>query len=162
LDTPQALLPHLDAAVNLASYLVGNEHDAQDIVQESVLRAMRSPATCRGGNVRAWLLAIVRNACFDSMRRKKVVPFEPIAEDAQIVDQKKSADPAKILQQAENVAVIRSAIAKLSPELRESIVLREMEGLPYRDIADVTGVPIGTVMSRLARARKQLAEMIGG
>jgi RNA polymerase sigma-70 factor (ECF subfamily) len=156
-DIGPQVLAHLDAAHNLARWLMGNEHDAQDIVQEACLRAVRSAATFRGGDVKSWLLAIVRNACFDTLKRSKSVTFHGIAEDAEISDAGTEANPLAILQRAEDVELVRGAIATLDPEFREAIVLREMNGLSYKEIATITDVPMGTVMSRLARARRHLA-----
>ncbi|MGA3066007.1 MAG: sigma-70 family RNA polymerase sigma factor [Tepidisphaeraceae bacterium] len=156
------ILAHLDSAHNLASWLVGNEHEAQDIVQEAYLRAIRSTSTYRGGDLRSWILAIVRNACFDSLRRGKAHPMDDLSDDPQISADDDQSDPAKILQRAENVREIQSAISQLSAPLREVVVLREMEGLSYKEIAAVVGFPIGTVMSRLARARWRLAQLLSG
>jgi RNA polymerase sigma factor (sigma-70 family) len=155
-----AILLHLDAANNLARWLIGDEHDAQDLVQEACLRAVRSAATYRGGDVRSWLLAIVRNACFDAMKRSKILRISALGEESEVADSAADADPATILQRADDVRLIREAIASLEPEFREVIVLREMEGLSYKDIAQVTDIPMGTVMSRLARARRQLASLL--
>jgi RNA polymerase sigma-70 factor (ECF subfamily) len=154
------ILAHLDAAYNLARWLVGGEHDAQDIVQEAYLRALRSVATFRGGDTRAWILAIVRNACFDWLRRDKSCLFDEMADDRAIAATGEEADPSQILERAEDVGRIQQAIAQLPAESRQMIVLREMEGLSYKEIAAVTGVPIGTVMSRLARARRRLAQLL--
>jgi RNA polymerase sigma-70 factor (ECF subfamily) len=156
------ILAHLDAAQNLTSWLIGKEHDAQDVVQESYLRAMRSIGTFRGGDHRSWILAIVRNACFDWLRRNKVSPIDDVGDDLPVAATGEEADPAAILGRAEDIERIRDAIGQLPPGIREAVVLREMEGLSYKEIAAVTGVPIGTVMSRLARARRRLAQLLSG
>jgi RNA polymerase sigma-70 factor (ECF subfamily) len=155
-----ALLAHLDAAHNLAHWLTGNDHDAQEIAQEAYLRAIRSAGTFRGGDERSWLLSIVRNLSFDFLRRNKVVRMNALPENASFAEPDESANPAAILQRSENIDLVRAAIASLDPEFREAIVLREMEGMSYKEIADLAGVPIGTVMSRLARARRNLARAL--
>jgi RNA polymerase sigma-70 factor (ECF subfamily) len=155
-----ALLAHLDAAHNLAHWLTGNDHDAQEIAQEAYLRAIRSANTFRGGDHRSWLLSIVRNLSFDFLRRNKIVRMNELQDNSDATSADESGDPAVILQRSENIELVRSAIAGLDPEFREAIVLREMEGMSYKEIADLTGVPIGTVMSRLARARRHLARAL--
>jgi RNA polymerase sigma-70 factor (ECF subfamily) len=151
------LLAHLDAAHNLATWLVGNESDAQDIVQESFLRAIRSAGSFRGGSIKSWVLAIIRNACFDHLRRGKASPVRELSDDSAPPEDCGEFDPKRILERAENIRDVQAAISQLPPEMREVIVLREMEGLSYREIAGVAGVPMGTVMSRLARGRRILA-----
>jgi RNA polymerase sigma factor (sigma-70 family) len=155
-----ALLAHLDAAHNLAHWLTGNDHDAQDIVQEAYLRAVRAADTFRGGDMRSWLLSIVRNLCFDMLRRKKILPMASIEDDARAADSADEFDPARILQSAENIEQVRVAVAALEPEFREVVILREMEQMSYKEIASLTGVPMGTVMSRVARARRHLARIL--
>ena len=155
-----ALLAHLDAAHNLAHWLTGNDHDAQDIVQDAYLRAVRSAESFRGGDMRSWLLTIVRNLCFDALRRKKVLPMAQIEDDSRTADSHQECDPARILQSAENIEQVRMAVAALEPEFREIVILREMEQMSYKEIASLTGVPMGTVMSRLARARRHLARIL--
>jgi len=161
-DVASNILAHLDAAYNLARWLVSSDHDAQDIVQEAYLRALRSVARFRGGDTRAWILAIVRNACFDWLRREKSSRVDEMPEDCEIAVTGKEADPAQILQREEDVQKIQQAISSLPIEFRQMVVLREMEGLSYKEIAAVTGVPVGTVMSRLARARQRLALLLSG
>ena len=155
-----ALLAHLDAAHNLAHWLTGNDHDAQEIAQEAYLRAIRSMGSFRGGDQRSWLLSIVRNLCFDQLRRNKVVRMNELPKDSEFAGTDNCGDPAAILQRSEDIELVRSAIGSLEPEFREVIVLREMEGMSYKEIADLTGVPMGTVMSRLARARRNLARTL--
>jgi len=156
----QALLAHLDAAHNLASWLIGNPHDAQDIVQEAYLRAVRSLAAYRGGDLRSWVLTIVRNACFDWLRRDKRSPFDETGDDVPEAATDERTDPIRILERAEDIWRIREAITHLPPGIREALVLREMEGMSYKEIATITAVPIGTVMSRLARGRRDLARLL--
>jgi RNA polymerase sigma-70 factor, ECF subfamily len=155
-----AVFAHLDAAYNLARWLTGNDHDAADVVQEASLRALKSINTFRGVGARAWLLAIVRNACFDCLRKTKSHRADPMDDDLPIAADSLSTDPDLILQRSENVELVRTAIDALPPGIREAIVLREMEGLSYKEIAGITGVPIGTVMSRLARGRRHLQELL--
>ena len=155
----QTILPHLNAAYNLARWLTRNEDDAQDIVQEAYLRAFRFFDGFRGGDGKAWLLAVVRNTCLTWRRREKgsvmAVPFDEAAHGS---DRAANAE-AGLLQEA-RVEILRNCIESLPVEYREVIVLRELEELSYRDIADAASVPIGTVMSRLARARKRLEDCV--
>ena len=152
------VLPHLDAAYNLARWIVGSDSDAQDVVQEAVLRALKSFDQWRGGagNARAWLLTIVRNCSYtrrQSVRRQRdVAEFD---ESSHIRDDGRT-DPGAILLRQLDGARVRDAIASLPEEYREAIVLREFEQLDYKKMAAVMGVPIGTVMSRLSRARERL------
>ena len=155
------VLPHLDDAYTLARYLVGDEHAAQDVTQEASLRALRYLASFRDGNARAWFLAIVRNCCHDWQRRERGDRSDlPLSDDVvDTIPDDSSADAGAIAESER--ARIRRAVATLSPELRETIVLREVQGLTYDEIAGVLGVPIGTVMSRLSRARQRLAGVLG-
>lgn len=154
-------LPHLDAAYNLARWLARPPVEAEDIVQEAMLRAFRAFETLRGDDVKPWLLSIVRN-CFltaiGRIRRELNVPFPSDSETATIdraliVD---DPDPEAVVIQAEQAHLLNEVILTLPQEFREVLVLREMEDLSYREIAQITGTPIGTVMSRLARARALL------
>lgn len=156
------LLPHLDAAYNLARWLLRDEHWAQDVVQDAYLRAFRGFETLRGDAARPWLLGIVRNACFDHLRQRGRDPARP---DTPIDDADGDENgrfghdpttPERLLLDKVDAACIDAAIADLAPIFREVIVLRELEGLRYEEIAALTGTPLGTVMSRLARARAQL------
>ncbi len=156
----QAVLPHLGAAYNLARWLTRDGHDAEDVVQEAYLRAFRSFGGFQGTDGRAWLLAIVRNACYTWLERKRargvVVPLEEQAHAAEI----DALDPEKHLVRQEDVASVRRAVEELGPELREVVVLRDLQGLSYKEIAAVADIPLGTVMSRLARAREKLQEIL--
>ena len=150
------LLPHLRAAYNLARWLSRSDQDAEDVVQEAYLRAVRFFRGFRGGDAKAWLLTIVRNASHSAWARGRVaaaaVPFDddlPEVEDA-------APGPEQLLLQRASGEEVRQALGALSVELREVIVLREMEGLSYKEMAEVIQLPIGTVMSRLARARSRL------
>jgi RNA polymerase sigma-70 factor (ECF subfamily) len=157
----QALLPHLDAAYNLARWLTRDDHDAEDLVQAAYLRALKFFGGFHGANSRAWLLTIVRNTCYTWLEQKRArgtatafdeeihgVGSDAIAAERQLVreDQKQS---------------VRRAVEELPMELREVVVLREMEGLSYKEIASIAEIPLGTVMSRLARARERLRERLG-
>jgi RNA polymerase sigma-70 factor, ECF subfamily len=158
------VVPHLDAAYNLARWLMRNEHDAEEAVQESFLRALRFFDGFRGGDARAWLLTIVRRTCFsrlDKHRQQQLeVPFEEdlhSGSDADNGGTGSAAPDAQLLATADRVLVNR-ALDSLSTAHREVLVLRELEELPYREIARITDVPIGTVMSRLSEARRRLRE----
>jgi RNA polymerase sigma-70 factor (ECF subfamily) len=156
----QAVLPHLDAAYNLARWLMRNEQDAQDVAQEACLRAFRFFPGFRGGDVRAWLLKIVRNTCYTWLHVNR--PMRDAAE----FDEKLFApgshvpNPEEAVLQNDSDALVRKALERLPPNFREVIVLRELEGMSYREIADITGMPAGTVMSSLSRARGRLREVL--
>jgi RNA polymerase sigma-70 factor (ECF subfamily) len=155
------ILPHLDDAYTLARHLLGDEHDAQDAVQDAALRAFRHFAGFRGDNARAWLLAIVRNCCL-TMRQGRAadrvtVPFAD--QHLSIVRASDQADSAAIAQSER--ALVEQALAEMPVEFREVLVLREVQGLSYAEISDIVGVPAGTVMSRLSRARRRLATKLG-
>lgn len=150
----QIVLPHLDAAYNLARWLAGNDHDAADIAQEACVRAWRFRGGFRGGNSRAWLLAIVRNTAYTWL--KKNHPQNTVTiNDEDLAEVEDPAGASASFQHAD-VAALRAALEELPVEFREALVLRELEGLSYKEIADVAEVPLGTVMSRLARARRLL------
>ena len=149
------VLTHLDAAYNLARFLMRNDQDAEDVVQEAALRAFRFFESFRGENSRAWFLSIVRNAAFTALKRNRMNE-ETVAFDEELHGQIAPLDPGVALDRARDRQTVRAAIEQLSTEFREAITLRELEGLSYKEIADIAGVPIGTIMSRLARARRQL------
>jgi RNA polymerase sigma-70 factor (ECF subfamily) len=156
----QACLPHLAAAYNLARWLTHDDRDAEDVVQEAYLRALRFFDTFRGGDGRAWLLAIVRNACHDWLRRNR--PLEestPFDEDVHSAPVDQDTPERTALRSADR-EMLRRALSALPAAWREVIVLRELEGLSYKEIAEVAGIPIGTVMSRLARARTRLQQSL--
>jgi RNA polymerase sigma factor (sigma-70 family) len=151
----QAVLPHLDAAYNLARWLTRNNQDAEDVTQEACLRAFKYWKGFSGRDSRSWLLAIVRNTFYSWLRQRSDQPV--LTEDGEMDDTAGSSpDPESALIRNVDRNTLRAALEDLAVEFREAIVLREMEGLSYKEIADIAGIPIGTVMSRLARARKQL------
>jgi RNA polymerase sigma-70 factor, ECF subfamily len=152
------MLPHLDAAYNLARWLVRDATAAEDVVQIAMVRALSHFSSFRGENPRAWLLAIVRNSAYSWMQARQRDP-EPLAEETHerylaIADP--GPDPEALLRSAEDHAHLGRLLAALPPELRECLVLRELEEMSYQEIAEITAVPIGTVMSRLWRARRIL------
>jgi RNA polymerase sigma-70 factor (ECF subfamily) len=155
-----AVLPHLGGAYNLARWLIRNDHDAEDLVQEACLRALKSVEGFRGGDARAWLLAIVRNTCFTWLQQNRRLELAmPFDEEIHTAAEHSKGPEALMLQSADTQRV-KDALERLPPEFREAIVLREMEGMSYNEIAGLCGVPIGTVMSRLARARQRLEEIL--
>ena len=150
----------MDAAYNLARWLVRDDHDAQDVVQEAYLRAVRFAAGFRGGDSRAWILAIVRNTAFTWLKRNR--NSEASTEfDEQLHggSTEESGLDAEAVREADG-AMIRAALEELADEFREVIVMRDIEGLSYKEIADAADIPLGTVMSRLARARAKLAHSL--
>ena len=158
----QKVLPHLDAAYNLARWLAGNDHDAQDVAQEASLRAFKFFGGFHGENARAWLLSIVRNTFYTWLRKNR--PKEKLVEidDETLAIEDESAGAESASPPFADADAVRRVIAELPVEFREIVILREMEGFSYKEIADLAGVPIGTVMSRLARARKQLQQRLAG
>ena len=153
------VLAHLDDAYTLARYLSRDEHDAQDIVQDAMLRALQHFAGFRGGDARSWLLAIVRNCCYTwAERQGKRRTVNDGGETLSLVADSREADERAI--RSSERARIEAALAKLPAELREVLVLREISELSYKEISNVVGVPAGTVMSRLSRARDRMAELL--
>jgi RNA polymerase sigma-70 factor (ECF subfamily) len=156
----QTLLPHMNAAYNLARWLTKSDQDAEDVVQEAYLRAMRFFAGFRGGNSKAWFLTIVRHTGYTWLERSRGQEVTT-AFDSEIHDvEDKSQDPELKMIEAATREDLLSALESLPVEFREALVLREMEGLSYKEIADVTDLPLGTVMSRLARARERLRRLL--
>jgi RNA polymerase sigma-70 factor (ECF subfamily) len=147
------VLPHLDAAYRLARWLLRNDHEAEDVVQEAVVRACRYIRTFSGRNGRAWFLRIVRNTCYSWPGRRPAEPAEPFDEERHSIAQP-TFDPETLLLHAADVSLIEQTLGGLPARIRELLVLREIEGLSYQEIADVLDVPIGTVMSGLSRARR--------
>ena len=152
------LLPLMNDAYNLARWLMKNQEDAEDMVQESYLRAFRFFASFHEGtNCRAWLLRIVRNTCYTALGARKLREKEVPIEDENDRVEDPSPLPSAILDKKATVEAVREAIEELPVDFREALMLRELEGLSYKEIAEVSGVPLGTVMSRLARARDRLS-----
>ena len=149
----EAVLPHLDAAYNYARWLTRNDAEAEDVVQDACVRALRFFSNLKNNDARAWLMAIVRNTWYSRAARTETqAAFEPQR------DERPDPSPtpeAGVIQQ-QQVDRVRAAVESLPADFREVIVLRELEGLSYKDIAVIAGVPIGTVMSRLSRARERL------
>jgi RNA polymerase sigma-70 factor (ECF subfamily) len=151
----QIVLQHLDAAHNLARWLVSDATLAEDVVQDAALRALGYFASYRGGDARAWLLRIVRNTAYDTLTNRRRHAADNL--DPAVLDIADGADtPETTLSRREGQALVNRALAALPVELRECLVLRELEELSYKEIAYVTGVPVGTVMSRLWRGRQAL------
>ena len=151
----EVVLPNLDAAYRVARWLIRNEHDAEDVVQEASLRAFRYFRTFTGGNGRAWFLRIVRNCCRDWQGHSFQSLTDPFDEE-QHRSARPASDPETLLLQTDDVALIERTMSNLPDRFHQLLVLRELEGLSYRELADVVGIPIGTVMSRLSRAREAL------
>ena len=155
----QAVLPHLDAAYNLARWLTRDEHDAQDVVQEAYLRAFRSFDSFRGGDGRAWLLAVVRNTCYTWLKRNR--SREQVSFDEEVHGRSRESEgPDAVLLQKASGELLYAALEELPAEYREVVVLRELEGCSYKEIAAVADIPLGTVMSRLTRARARLQQCL--
>jgi RNA polymerase sigma-70 factor (ECF subfamily) len=153
----EATVPHLDAAFNLARHLTRDDHEAEDIVQDACLRALKYFRSFRGGSGRAWLLQIVRHTFYTRRRRaRRTEALLTDFDEETHVTEPGDTDPERRLHREDAGQVLRDALAELPAAAREIIVLRELEGLSYKEIARVTGVPVGTVMSRLARARERL------
>jgi len=160
----QLVLPHLDAAYNLARWLARDDHRAQDVVQDAIVRAMKFFDGFRGVNARPWLLAIVRNTYLSSLRAMQREDLRPDLDDEPAdTDPEPNAyelDPSLALERKWERERITRAMERLPLEFREVLVLRELEDLSYKEIAEIAGIPIGTVMSRLSRARRSLAECL--
>jgi RNA polymerase sigma-70 factor (ECF subfamily) len=156
----EAMLPHLDAAHNLAKWLLRNEQDAQDVVQEAYLRAFKSFGGFHGSNGRAWLLTIVRNTSYTLLKKNRAVDLTTTFDEEIHTAGHESVSPATILEHSEDAALISEAMDELPAEFREILTLRHQEGLSYKEIADIMQIPPGTVMSRLARARGKLKEYL--
>ena len=155
--------PHFRAAYNLARWLLRESADADDVLQEATMRAFRHFDSFRGTNPRGWLLAIVRNACWTALARpaQGTEPFDEERDSGLVVPLQSVAEPEAELVRVDQARRIEEEVRALRPEFREAFVLRELEGLSYKEIAEVAGVPIGTVMSRLSRARRELQQRIG-
>jgi RNA polymerase sigma-70 factor (ECF subfamily) len=156
------LVAHLDAAYNLARYLMRDKVEAEDVVQSAYLRAISHFVSFRGGDGRAWLLSIVRNHCYDRMRERGTSLQHADFDEALHSGGKQNPDPEAALLMTERTELMRKSLAALPAESREVLVLREMEELTYREIASILEIPMGTVMSRLSRARQRLHETLSG
>lgn len=153
--------PHMRAAYNLARWLMRNDHDAEDVVQESFMKAYKAQESFRGGEARTWMLSIVRNTAMDFLRRYKSSKTTTLSEPG-YEPEDESPGPEDMLLERSRRDQVRQAISQLAPEYREVIVLREIEGLSYKEIASVLSIPMGTVMSRLSRGRNLLLLELGG
>ena len=158
------VMPHLGAGYNLARWLTRNDHDAEDVVQEAYLRALQSFDRYRGGDPRSWVLTIVRNTCYTWLRQNRAAQAAPAGDAGDDSVAEVPGDPAaqpevQFLRDVDR-RLLREALEALPAEFREAMVLRELEGFSYKEIADIADVPLGTVMSRLARARRQLQQSL--
>ena len=157
----QAVLPHLDAAYNLARWLTRDDHDAEDLVQAAYLRALKSFGGFHGTNSRAWLLTIVRNSCYTWFQQKRARGTATAFDEEIHGAGSDAGDPEKQLLSADQKQSVRRAVEELPLDLRDVVVLRELEGLSYKEIATIAEIPLGTVMSRLSRARERLRQSLG-
>src|SRR5438270_984487 len=156
----ETMLPHMDAAHNLAKWLLRNEEDAQDVVQEAYLRAFKSFGGFRGSNGRAWLLTIVRNTSYTLLKKNRAVDLTTTFDEEIHGSGDVAVSPATILERSDNAESIKEAMDELPADFREILTLRHQAGLSYKEIADIAQIPPGTVMSRLARARGKLKECL--
>jgi len=156
----QQALPHLNAAYNLARGLTRNEQDAEDVVQEAYLRAFRFFSAFRGGDPRAWLMRIVRNTCYTWLHVNRPLQVAKEFEENLSPPDSCAPNPEEAVLQNDNGILLRKALEKLPPNFREVLILRELEGMSYKEISDITGMPAGTVMSSLSRARGRLRQAL--
>ncbi len=156
----EVVLPHLNAAYNLARWLTRNTQDAEDVVQEAYLRGFRFFGGFRGGNARTWLLKIVRNTCYTWLHQNRAQQITDPFDEQVHTEADESQNPETLLLQKANSQLLNQALEALPTVFREVLVLLEIEGLSYKEIAEVLEIPIGTVMSRLARARHRLRESL--
>jgi RNA polymerase sigma-70 factor, ECF subfamily len=156
----EVILPHMDAAYNLARWLTRDDHDAEDLVQESYLRAFKFFGSFHGANARGWLLTIVRNTCYTWFRENRGEELATSFNEDIHSTEGDPFDPQKLLLQKESSQLLRQALDELPLEFREVLILRELEGLSYKEIAVIADLPPGTVMSRLARARTRLKQCL--
>ena len=159
-DFEQEVLPHLDAAYNLARWLTCNDQDAQDVVQEAYTRALRFFAGYHGGNARAWILRIVRNTFYTWLQQNRQLQPAVEFDESLFGPDLRTPNPEEALLQNASDKLVRQALEELPQNSREVLILREFEGMSYREISEVTGMPPGTVMSRLSRARGGLRQAL--
>jgi RNA polymerase sigma factor (sigma-70 family) len=156
----EVVLPHLDAAFNYARWLTKNDADAEDVVQDAYVRALRFFSSLRGEDARAWLLTIVRNTWYGRFPRRSASGAMTVAGEDADNRADTSLDPEAQMIQQQTVDQVRRGLETLPTDFREVLVLRELEGMSYKEIAAIVGIPLGTVMSRLARARERLADVL--
>jgi RNA polymerase sigma factor (sigma-70 family) len=156
----EVVLPHLDAAFNYARWLTRNEAEAEDVVQDACVRAMRYLSSLREDDARAWLFAIVRNTWYSRASKRGAMADATPLDESTTEPADAALDPEALLLQQQTRARVQAAIEQLPIDFREVLVLREIEGMSYKEIAEVVRVPIGTVMSRLARARERLVGVL--
>jgi RNA polymerase sigma-70 factor (ECF subfamily) len=154
------VLPHLNAAYALARWLTRNQQDAEDAVQDAFLRAFRFSAGFRGGNARAWLLKIVRNICYTHLQKNRPQDLATPFDEELHSEPGHSVSPETLLLKMEDKQILMQAVEELPVTMREVLVLRELEGLSYREIAEVADIPLGTVMSSLSRARARIRMLL--
>jgi RNA polymerase sigma-70 factor (ECF subfamily) len=156
----QVVVPHLDAAYNLARWITRRDQDAEDMVQEACLRAFRFLGSFRDGDSRAWVLTIVRNTCYTWLRQNHTQQMTTSFDEAIHDMPSDDFNPERVMLQRADVQLLQQSLEELPVEFREMVVLRDLEGLSYKEIAHISGLPIGTVMSRLARGRKRLQQRL--
>jgi RNA polymerase sigma-70 factor (ECF subfamily) len=156
----QTILPHLDTAYNLARWLTRNDHDAEDVVQEAFLRAWKFFGSFRGGDSRPWLLTIVRRTCYTWLQHNRAHELATAFDEERHSVESRATNPETLLLLHVDALQLRQALEALPVEFREVVVLRELDGLSYKEIAAIVDIPLGTVMSRLARARERLQQWL--
>jgi RNA polymerase sigma factor (sigma-70 family) len=156
----QVILPHLDAAYNLARWLTRNEDDAKDMAQEAYLRAFKFFDAFRGVDGRAWLLTIVRNTCYTWLQQNRAHDITTMFDEEIHSADSDTSNPATLVLQSADHEILRQALDELPVEFREVVVLRDLEDFSYKEIAEIANIPAGTVMSRLARARERLKQVL--
>jgi RNA polymerase sigma factor (sigma-70 family) len=160
-DFEEVVVPHLDAAFNFARWLTKNDADAEDVVQDATMRAFRSFSSLRNDDARAWLLAIVRNTWYGRVAQPGASQRAEVYDEMADHRRDERLGPEALMLQRQAVEQVQRAVESLPADFREVIVLRELEGFSYKEIAAIAGVPIGTVMSRLSRARERLLNLLG-